>query len=158
MQASIACVLGLVTCQRNIHIWEIVAPSPVTGWKLPSLHSRSWTSRIGLKLIFFDISLFKRLPPPCTFYKYIVAVKATIDKQSPHSKLLLKSGFFFSKQALPVIFVVVEVLRDTTVYLSCTSFGNSRTLASFSYSVTFITFVHVLIRFWSNLIYGVKYW
>ena len=95
MQASIACVLGLFTCQRNIHIWETVAPSPVTGWKLPSLHSRSWISRTGLKLIFFDISLFERLPPPSTFYKHIVAVKATIDEQSPHSKLLLKSGFFF---------------------------------------------------------------
>ena len=81
MQASIACVLGLVTYQRNIHIWETVAPSPVTGWKFPSLHSRSWISTTGLKLIFFDISC---LPPPRTFYKHIVAVKATIDKQSPH--------------------------------------------------------------------------
>ena len=86
MQASIACVLGLVTCQRNIHIWETV---------------RNWLevafaafSRTGLKLIFFDISVFKHLPPPHTFYKHIVAVKATIDKQSPHSKLLLKSRVF----------------------------------------------------------------
>ena len=94
MKASINCVLGLVTCQKNIHIWETVAPSPVTGWKLPSLHSRSWISRTGLKLIFFDISVFKRLPPPRTFCKHIVAVKATIDKQSPHSKWLLKSGVF----------------------------------------------------------------
>ena len=98
-----------------------VAPSPVTGWKLPSLHSRSWISRTGLKLIFFDISLFKRLPPPRTFYKHIVAVKATIDKQSPYSKLLLKSGgFLISKQALPVVFVVVEVLPDTTWCISAT--------------------------------------
>ena len=87
MQASIACVLGLVTCQRNIHKWETVAP------KFTSLHSRSWISRTGLKLMFFDISLYKRLPPPHTFYKHIVAVKATINKQSPHSKLLLNSFF-----------------------------------------------------------------
>ena len=62
----------------------------VTGWKFPLLHSR--ISRTGLKLLFSDISLFKRLPPPRTFYKHIVAIKATIDKQSPHSKLLLKWG------------------------------------------------------------------
>ena len=79
------------------------------------LHSRSWISRTGLKLTFFDISLFKRLPPPRTFYKHIVAVKATIDKQSPHSISVVKvGGFLISKQALPVTFVVVEVLRGTT--------------------------------------------
>ena len=54
----------------------------VTGWKLPSLHTRSWISRTGLKLIFFYFSLFKRLLPPHTFYKHFVAVKETIDKQS----------------------------------------------------------------------------
>ena len=42
--------------------------------------------------MFFDISLFKLFPPSHTFYKHIVAVKATIDKQSPHGKLLFKSG------------------------------------------------------------------
>ena len=67
----------------------------VTGWKLPSLHTRSWISRTGLKLIIFYISLFKRLPPPHSVYRHIVAVKATIDKQSPHSKLLLKLGIFY---------------------------------------------------------------
>ena len=45
-------------------------------------------------MMFFDISLFKLLPPPHTIYKHIVAVKVTIDKQSPHAKLFLKSGFF----------------------------------------------------------------
>ena len=107
MQASIACVLGLITCQRNIHIWETVAPSPVTGWKLPSLHSRGWISRTGLKLIFFAISLFKRLPPPRTFYKHIVAAKATIDiKKSPHSKLLLKSGDFLFRNRPCLLFLL----------------------------------------------------
>ena len=40
----------------------------------------------------FDIFLFKLLPPPHTLYKHIVAVKAMINKQNPHAKLLLKSG------------------------------------------------------------------
>ena len=38
--------------------------------------------------MFLDISLFKLLSPPHTLYKHIVAVKAMIDKQSPHGKLL----------------------------------------------------------------------
>ena len=55
-------------------------------------------------MMFFDISLFKLLPPPHTIYKHIVAVKVTIDKQSPHAKLFLKSGFFkISKWTLLVI-------------------------------------------------------
>ena len=43
---------------------------------------------------------FVRLPPPHTEYKHIVAVKATIDKQSPHAKLLLKSGFLSLRNEL----------------------------------------------------------
>ena len=42
--------------------------------------------------MFFDISLFKLFLPPHTLYKHIVAVKARIDKQSPHGKLLFKLG------------------------------------------------------------------
>ena len=43
--------------------------------------------------MFFDISLFKDLAPPHALYKRIVAVKMTIDKQSPHAKLLKSGGF-----------------------------------------------------------------
>ena len=54
--------------------------------------------------MFFGISSFICLPPPHTLYKDIVAVKATIDKQSPHTKLLLKSGgSLISKRALFVV-------------------------------------------------------
>ena len=42
--------------------------------------------------MFFGISLFFYSLPPHTLYKQIVAVKATIDKQSPHGKLLFESG------------------------------------------------------------------
>ena len=45
------------------------------------------------------------------------------------------------------IFVVVEVLRDTTWCISATGFRNSRTLASFSYSVTLIVFDEVRISY-----------
>ena len=64
------------------------------NWLEVSLHSQSWISWTGSKLISFDISLFKCLPLPRTFYKHIISVKATINKQSPHSKLLLKLGGF----------------------------------------------------------------
>ena len=52
--------------------------------------------------MFFGISPFIFSPLPHTLYKHIVAVKATIDKQSPHGKLLFKSGVLFSKRALLV--------------------------------------------------------
>ena len=52
-------------------------------------------SRKGWILMFLDISRFIFSPPPHTLYKHIVAVKAMIDKQSPHEKLLFKSGFHF---------------------------------------------------------------
>ena len=42
--------------------------------------------------MFFDMSLFKLLPPPHTLYKHIVAVKAMIDKQSPHANCCLSRG------------------------------------------------------------------
>ena len=70
------------------------------------LHHRNWLevafaaftkfgiSRTGLQLIFFYISLFKRLPLSHTFYKHIVAVKAMIDKQSPHC-CQGRGGFYF---------------------------------------------------------------
>ena len=41
--------------------------------------------------VFFVISLFIYLPPLHTLCKHIVAVKATIDKQSPRGKLWFKS-------------------------------------------------------------------
>ena len=43
-------------------------------------------------LFFQGISRFVFSLPPHTLHKHIVAVKATIDKQSPHGKLLFKSG------------------------------------------------------------------
>ena len=49
-------------------------------------------SRKGWILMFFGISRFIFSPPPHTLYKHIVAVKVTIDKQSPHAKWLVKSG------------------------------------------------------------------
>ena len=42
--------------------------------------------------MFFDISLFKVFSLPHT-YKYIVAVKATIDKHSPHAGRRPSQGF-----------------------------------------------------------------
>ena len=62
--------------------------------------------RVELEDIRLDIDVFWHfsfyLHPPYTLYKHIVAVKATIDKQSPHGKLLFKSGVLFSKKALLV--------------------------------------------------------
>ena len=55
--------------------------------------------------MFFGISRFIFSPPPHTLYKHIVAVKATIDKQSPHGKSLFKSGVLFSKRALLVNYI-----------------------------------------------------
>ena len=54
--------------------------------------------RTGLKLMLFDISLFILFPPSRTLYKHIVAVKATIDKQSPHGKLLFKDRSLLSME------------------------------------------------------------
>ena len=38
--------------------------------------------------MFFGFSLFINSSPRLTLHRHIVAVKATIDKQSPHAKLL----------------------------------------------------------------------
>ena len=38
--------------------------------------------------VFWLFFLFINSSPPLTLYRHIVAVKATIDKQSPHTKLL----------------------------------------------------------------------
>ena len=38
--------------------------------------------------MFFGFFLFINSSPRLTLYRHIVAVKATIDKQSPHAKLL----------------------------------------------------------------------
>ena len=45
--------------------------------------------------VFWHFSFYLFAPATDTLYKHTIAVKATIDKQSPHGKLLLKSGFFF---------------------------------------------------------------
>ena len=88
MQASIACVLDLVTCQSNKHIWRdcftirFVAASGVGRYR----------NMLEVDL-FWHFSCYA-LSPLHTLYKHIVAVKATIDKQSPHAKLLLKSAVF----------------------------------------------------------------
>ena len=72
--------------------------STYTAFTLPS--PQQVLHRTDIFLTF----LLKRLH---TFYKHIVAVKATIVEQSPHSKSLLKSGFFFiSKRALLVLFLL----------------------------------------------------
>ena len=65
----------------------------------PPFSSCESTSKIAGKVgyLFFGIS-----PPPHTLYRHIVAVKATIDKQSPHGKLMFKSVVLFSKRALLV--------------------------------------------------------
>ena len=42
----------------------------------------------GWILMFFGFFLLINLSPRLTFYRHIVAVKATIDMQSPHAKLL----------------------------------------------------------------------
>ena len=88
MQASIACVLDLVTCQSNKHILRdcftirFVAASGVGRYR----------NMLEVDL-FWHFSCYA-LSPLHTLYKHIVAVKATIDKQSPHAKLLLKSAVF----------------------------------------------------------------
>ena len=38
--------------------------------------------------VFLAFFLYINSSPPHTLYRHIVAVKATIDKQSPHTKLL----------------------------------------------------------------------
>ena len=42
----------------------------------------------GWILMFFGFFLLINLSPQLTLYRHIVAVKATIDMQSPHAKLL----------------------------------------------------------------------
>ena len=66
-------------------------------------------SRKGWILIFFGISHFMFSPPPHTLSKHIVAVEATIDKQSPHGKVLFKSGGLFSEWAL---LVYINIFRN----------------------------------------------
>ena len=61
--------------------------------------------------MFFGFFLFILSPPRHTLYRHI-AVKATIDKQSPHAKLLLKSGVLFSERAL-------LVTASETAYCHC---------------------------------------
>ena len=145
MQASIACVLGLVPCQRNIHLWQTVAPSPVTSWKLPFRFLGQVWNWYFLTFLFLNVCLRH-----VHFTNTSLLSKRRLISRV-HTQIVAKVGvFFISKQALPVVLVVVEVLRDTTWCISATWFGNSRTLASFSYAVTFIVYVGVLITFWSK--------
>ena len=59
--------------------------------------------------MFFDISLFKLLPLLHTLYKHIIDVKATIDKQSPHAKLLLsKFGVLHRSKILLKLYALNE--------------------------------------------------
>ena len=72
-----------VTSQSIMHIWRdcctirFVAASGVGRYQ----------NRLEVD-VFWHFS-FYALPPLHTLYKHIVAVKATINKQSPHAKLLL---------------------------------------------------------------------
>ena len=95
-------------CCRNMDIidflsviWGVLLNSP-TRLSSSGVYSVEDFSR-WVKLDFqdrFEIdvfwhSLYQLSPPPQTLYKHVVAVKATIDKQSPHRKLLFKDRSLF---------------------------------------------------------------
>ena len=44
--------------------------------------------RLDIAVFLAFLFFFINSSPPLTLYRHIVAVKATIDKQSPHAKLL----------------------------------------------------------------------
>ena len=63
--------------------------------------------------MFVGMSRFM-LCPRYILYKHIATVKTTIDKQSPHAKLLLKVGVFFISRRTLLVFYCRDVIAHAS--------------------------------------------
>ena len=65
--------------------------------------------------VFWLFFLFIHLPLQLTLYRHIVAVKATIDRQSPHAKIVVKVGGFYFRNGL-CFFLFINSSPRLTLY------------------------------------------
>ena len=65
--------------------------------------------------MFFGFFLFIHLPLRLTLYRHIVAVKATIDKQSLHAKIVVEVGGFYFRNGL-CFFLFINSSPRLTLY------------------------------------------
>ena len=79
----------------KVEIFWCIVPSCIRFRAVSEVFSRyEWSCELSGKVV-FDVlwhSFFIYSPPLHTLYKHIVAVKTTINKQSPHGNCCLSRG------------------------------------------------------------------